>query len=169
MWAGFRAAAVDAVIAPIAAWSSFQPEHDAEQECLADEDARQRHRLREEARRCEYDTEFQAAFATAIGELFPGCPPERAAEIAGHAGARRSGRVGRSAAGRVLDPEAVTLAVVASVRHVDTPYDRLLMAGVSRADARRQVADEVSAVIDSWRLAGCGDAPAATTSGETPP
>jgi hypothetical protein len=42
MWAGFRAAAVDAVIAPIAAWSSFQPEHDAGQECLADEDARQR-------------------------------------------------------------------------------------------------------------------------------
>jgi hypothetical protein len=44
--------------------------------------------------------------------------------------------------------------VVASVRHVDTPYDDLLMAGVSRADARRQVAGEVSAVIDSWRLAG---------------
>ena len=126
----------------------------AEQECLADEDARQRRRLREEAHRSEHDIEFQAAFATAIGQLFPGCPPERAGEIAGHAGARRSGRVGRSAAGRALDPEAVTLAVVASVRHVDTPYDRLLMAGVSRAEARRQVADEVSAVIDSWRLAG---------------
>jgi len=126
----------------------------AEQECLADEDARQRRRLREEARRSEHDIEFQAAFAAAIAELFPGCPPERARAIAGHAGTRRSGRVGRSAAGRALDPEAVTLAVVASVRHVDTPYDRLLMAGVPRADARRQVADQVSAVIDSWRLAG---------------
>lgn len=47
----------------------------------------------------------------------------------------------------------MTLAVVASVRHLDTPYDRLLMAGVSRADARGQVADQVKAVIDSWRFA----------------
>jgi hypothetical protein len=128
----------------------------AEQECLADEDARRRRCLREEARRSEQDIEFQAAFATAIGELFPGCPPEHAREIAGHAGARRSGRVGRSAAGRALAPEAVTLAVVASVRHLDTPYDRLLMAGLSRGDARRQVADAVSAVIDSWRFARVG-------------
>lgn len=100
-----------------------------------------------------HDVEFQADFAGAITELFPGCPPERAEEIARHAGARRSGRVGRSAAGRALDPQAVTLAVVASVRHLDTPYDRLLMAGVSRADARGQVADQVKAVIDSWRFA----------------
>ena len=126
----------------------------AEQDCLADENARQRRRLREEGRRAQHDVEFQAAFAQAIGELFPGCPPERADDIAGHAGARSSGRVGRSAAGRALDPEAVTLAVVASVRHVDTPYDRLLMSGVSRADARRHVSDEVRAVVDSWRLPG---------------
>ena len=125
----------------------------AEQECLADEDARQRRRLREIARRSEHDVEFQADFAQAITELFPGCPPERADAIARHAGARRSGRVGRSAAGRALDPDAVTLAVVASVRHVDTPYDRLLMSGVSRADARGQVADQVKAVVDSWRFA----------------
>jgi len=125
----------------------------AEQACLADEDARQRRRRREEERRAEHDVEFQADFAHAIGELFPGCPPERAEAIARHAGARRSGRVGRSAAGRALDPDAVTLAVIASVRHVDTPYDRLLMSGVSRADARGQVADQVKAVVDSWRFA----------------
>lgn len=125
----------------------------AEQACLADEDARERRRRREEQRRAEDDVEFQASFAKTITELFPGCPPERAQDIARHAGARRSGRVGRSAAGRALDPDAVTLAVVASVRHVDTPYDRLLMSGVSRADARRQVAGEVKAVIESWRFA----------------
>ena len=125
----------------------------AEQACLADEDARHRRRVREEQRRVEQDVEFQAAFAQAITELFPGCPPERAEEVARHAGTRRSARVGRSAAGRALDPEAVTLAVVASVRHVDTAYDRLLMSGVSRAEARRQVADEVGAVVDSWRFA----------------
>ena len=125
----------------------------AEQECLADEDARSRSRLREQQRRAEHDIEFQAAFAEAIAQLFPGCPPGRAEAIARHAGARRSGRVGRSAAGRARDPEAVTLAVVASVRHVDTPYDQLLMSGVSRAEARQQVSDEVRRVLDSWRFA----------------
>ncbi len=125
----------------------------AEQACLADDVARQRRRERDERRRAEYDDEFHAAFARAITELFPGCPPERADDIARHAGARRSGRVGRSAAGRALDSDAVTLAVVASVRHVDTPYDRLLMSGVSRSDARQQVADQVRAVVDSWKSA----------------
>ena len=125
----------------------------AERGCLADDDARQRRRLRDEQCRAEHDIEFQAAFAHAISELLPGCPPERAEAIARHAGVRRSGRVGRSAAGRALDPDAVTLAVVASVRHVDTPYDRLLMSGVSRAEARHQVSDQVSGVIDSWRFA----------------
>ena len=125
----------------------------AEQECLADEDARSRRRQRDEQRRAEQDLEFQAEFATEVRRLFPGCPPARAEAIAQHAGARRSGRIGRSAAGRALDPEAVTLAVVASVRHLDTPYDALLMSGVARADARAQVIDQVGAVLDSWRFA----------------
>ncbi len=125
----------------------------AEEECLADEEARSRRRQREEQRRVEQDLGFQAELAAEIQRLFPGCPPERAEAIARHAGARRSGRVGRSAAGRVLDPEAVTMAVVASVRHLDTPYDTLLMSGVARADARAQVVDQVEAVLDSWRFA----------------
>ncbi len=115
--------------------------------------SRSRRRQREVQRRAEHDVEFQDAFARAITELFPGCPPERAETIARHAGARRSGRLGRSAAVRALDPDTVTLAVVASVCHLDTPYDRLLISGVSRADARGQVADEVKAVVDSWRFA----------------
>ncbi len=125
----------------------------AEQECLADEDGRSRRRHRDEQRRAEQDLEFQAELATEVRRLFPGCPPARAEAIARHAGARRSGRIGRSAAGRALDPEAVTLAVVASVRHLDTPYDALLMSGVARADARAQVIDQVGAVLDSWRFA----------------
>ena len=79
---------------------------------LADEDARQRRLLREEERRAEEHVEFRATFAQAITELLSGCPPERAQGIARHAGARRSGRVGRSAAGRAFDPDAITLAVV---------------------------------------------------------
>jgi hypothetical protein len=122
----------------------------AEEECLADEEARRRRRVRDEQRRAEADVELQAAFAREITRLFPRCPPERAKAIAQHAVARRSGRVGRSAAGRSLEPEAIRLAVVASVRHVDTDYDRLLMSGVPRTEARDRVSAKVDAVMDSW-------------------
>jgi hypothetical protein len=81
----------------------------------------------------------------------PGCPPARADEIARHAGARHSGRVGRATAGRALDEGAVTAAVVASVRHRDTDYDDLLMSGMSREDARRRVRDDVDGVLARWR------------------
>lgn len=125
----------------------------AEQDCLADEDARSRRRQRDEQRRAEQDLGFQAELATEIRRLFPGCTPERAEAIAQHAGARRTGRIGRTAAGRALDPAAITLAVVASVRHLDTPYDALLMSGVARTDARAQVTDQIEAVLNSWRVA----------------
>jgi hypothetical protein len=59
--------------------------------------------------------------------------------------------VGRTAAGRALDAEAVTLAVVASVRHEDTPYDRLLMSGLPRAEARQRVWPDVERILQGWR------------------
>lgn len=123
----------------------------AEDACLADEDSRRARREREAERQPANDEAFQRALAEEIAGLFPSCPAERAAEIARHAGLRGSGRVGRSAAGRALDPEAVTLAVVASVRHLDTGYDGLLMAGVPRAEARAQVRSKVEEVLDAWR------------------
>jgi hypothetical protein len=122
----------------------------AEAECLADEQARARRRQREESRRADADLELQAAFATAIRELFPSCPSDRAQAIAAHAALRRSGRVGRSAAGRRLEADAVTLAVVASVRHRDTAYDSLLMSGVERPLARARVRSEVDRVLREW-------------------
>jgi hypothetical protein len=125
----------------------------AEAECLADADARARRREREEERRARQDLDFQARMAREIGRLYPSCPPERSEAIARHAGARGSGRVGRSAAGRALDPEAIELAVVASVRHRDTPYDDLLMSGADRAEAREQVRPDVDRVLESWRRA----------------
>ncbi|HET9153356.1 MAG TPA: DUF2293 domain-containing protein [Solirubrobacterales bacterium] len=88
--------------------------------------------------------------------LFPGCPRERAAEIARHAGARGSGRVGRSAAGRAIDSGALALAVAASVRHRDTPYDQLLMSGRDRGEARMLVRDEVERMLEEWRDASSG-------------
>jgi len=123
----------------------------AEAECLADEEARRRRRVRDEERRAAQDENHSHALASTVLESFPGCPPERARAIAEHAAARGSGRVGRSAAGRALEPEAVHLAVVASVRHLDTRYDALLMAGTDRADARARVREDVDGVLNNWR------------------
>lgn len=122
-----------------------------EAECLADAEARARRRRRDEARRSAQDRELEAKMGQEIVRLFPGCPADRAEEIARHTAARGSGRVGRTAAGRALDPEAIDLAVAASVRHVDTRYDELLMAGVRRHEARELVAAEVERVLDGWQ------------------
>src|SRR4051812_21709310 len=123
----------------------------AAQECLSDADMRARRRERDQSRRADQDLHFRGEFAAAISEQFPGCPVDRAEAIAFHAAARGSGRVGRSAAGRALDGDAVRLAVVASVRHVDTDYDTLLMSGVDRESARAQVQQRVEDVVNAWR------------------
>jgi hypothetical protein len=124
----------------------------AEERCLADAEARRRQRARDARRRAAQDARFAEAFAAEIRRLFPGCPAERARAIAAHASMRGSGRVGRSAAGRSLSPEAVTAAVRASVRHMETPYDQMLMKGVRRPEARRRIAERVEAVLREWRL-----------------
>ena len=123
----------------------------AEQQCLSDEEARARRRERDRQRRETADERFQQDLAEQIGRLFPGCPPLRAAAISRHTGTRGSGRVGRSAAGRALDPDAVTRAVVASVRHEDTTYDELLMAGVPREQARERIRNDIDRVLERWR------------------
>ncbi len=123
----------------------------AEKQCLADEDARALRRAREQERRAEQDLDLQARMAEEIRRLFPGCPPERAEAIARHAGQRGSGRVGRTAAGQALDPDAITRAVVASIRHRDTAYEDLLMTGVERGIARQEVHADVQRVLDAWR------------------
>jgi hypothetical protein len=122
----------------------------AEQECLADADLRERRRERERERREELDEEHVLAFVDRIRELFPGCPEGREREIAEHACRRSSGRVGRSAAGRELAPDAVRLAVQAHVRHAETQYDELLASGVARDDARSRVSDDVRDVLAAW-------------------
>lgn len=91
--------------------------------------------------------------AAEIARLYPGCPAERARAISLHAAARGSRRVGRGAAGRALDSAAIELAVAAPVRHRDTGYDALSMAGVERADARERVRGDVARVLDGWSTA----------------
>jgi len=122
----------------------------AEEECAADAPARAAARERAALLRPEEDREFTAALAGAILQRYPGCPAEEAARIAGHAGVRSSGRVGRSAAGRALDGSAVDLAVIAHIRHEHTNYDELLMRGTERLDARAQVREEIDRVLAQW-------------------
>lgn len=123
----------------------------AEEECLADEDVRARRREREAERRVELDREYVQQFAGRVRELFPGCPPSREVTIAEHACLKYSGRVGRPTAAKSLDAEAVRLAVVAHVRHAETPYDRLLAQGCERWEARAQVEGAVARILDQWK------------------
>ena len=122
----------------------------AEQECLADADARSNRRERDAVRRADEDVDFKRRFAAEIARLYPGCPAQRAEAIAQHAGLRGSGRVGRSAAGRALGEQAIALAVVASIRHQDTDYDDLLMSGVAREDARARIRPAIDAILVTW-------------------
>jgi hypothetical protein len=124
----------------------------AEQECLADAEARSRRRQRQAERRAELDQQYVAQFATRVREQFPGCPPGRENEIAEHACQKYSGRVGRSAAAKTLDEQAVRLAVMAHVRHAETEYDTLLARGFERWEARDQLAGAVARVLTRWEL-----------------
>jgi len=123
----------------------------AEQECLTDADKRSVQRERAEIYRDKQDQVFTMRMAESIRQLFPGCPPEEARVIAAHASVRGSGRVGRTAAGRALDEEAVRAAVIAAIRHRHTNYDRLLMQGWDRMDARDAIRDDIDRVLDQWR------------------
>jgi hypothetical protein len=123
----------------------------AEADCLTDEAARARRRERDAIRRVNDDLKLQQEMAAAISSLYPGCPAERASQIARHAATRGSGRVGRSADGRALKDHALDLAVTASIRHQDTPYDNLLMSGIDRHQARELVRDTVNSILDAWR------------------
>jgi hypothetical protein len=47
----------------------------AEAECLADEDVRERQRERAAARRAELDLQYVEQFAERVRQLYPNCPP----------------------------------------------------------------------------------------------
>jgi hypothetical protein len=160
-----RATKASSLSAVVVRWSRSRKRHErqgvlveepalalAEEQCMSDADARMARRERDKTRRADMDVQFQDRLAEQIRQLFPGCPASRATAIAQHTGLRGSGRVGRSAAGRTLDETATVLAVVASVRHVDTDYDSLLMASVPRDIARQRVQHRIDQVLDSWRV-----------------
>jgi hypothetical protein len=97
------------------------------------------------------DDQYVVRFAERVRGLYPGCPQGREKQIAEHACRKYSGRVGRSAAAKDFDEQAVRLAVVAHVRHTETEYDALLVGGWDRKEARARVNEEVSMVVGAWR------------------
>ncbi len=122
----------------------------AEDECIADAGERAARRHTAAAARGVTDAKFVAAFTDAIRAQFPACPPDSASKIATHAAERGSGRVGRSAAGQLLTPETVRLAIIAHIRHIHTDYDLMLMEGVERATARERIQPRVQEVLRKW-------------------
>jgi hypothetical protein len=123
----------------------------AETECLADSESRARRAERERIRREDLDQQYIEAFANRVRELFAHSPEGRAQEIAEHACRKYSGRVGRSAAAKTFDEQAVRLAVIAHIRHRETDYDELLGKGWLRGEARAHVRDRVDQISESWK------------------
>ncbi len=122
----------------------------AEKECLADAPERAAQRLKERERRSQEDAAFVEELSVAIARLYPRCSVAEVRAIAEHTARRGSGRVGRSAAARALNSEAITLAVIAHIRHSHTNYDLLLMRGTDRAEARRAIRDTVEQRLRDW-------------------
>ena len=123
---------------------------EAERECLADIEARDRRRKREATRRAKLDREYVERFALRVRELFPRCTTGSEIAIAEHACLKYSGRIGRSAGAKSLNEEAIRLAVIAHIRHAETPYDKLLARGFERWEAREQVTAAVDQVLAQW-------------------
>ena len=123
----------------------------ATEECHADATDRLADREKASLRRVEQDRDLAVRMTESILALYPGCPPAEAQAIAVHTSRRGSGRVGRSAAGRALEAEALSAAVVAAIRHRYTRYDQLLMHGYSRRDAREAVYGAINHLLDRWR------------------
>lgn len=122
----------------------------AEQECLADSEIRTRRREREAEGRAELDAQYVKRFTERVRALFPGLPTGRGKGIAEHACLKYSGRVGRTAAAKSFDENAVRLAVIAHIRHRETKYDEFLARGYDRRDARDKVNERVRQVLIKW-------------------
>ena len=131
----------------------------AEAECLEDAERRERQRERRRIRHAATNQCYLATFAERILELFPSCPPMEARAIAAHACLKHSGRVGRSAAAKQFDPQAIRLAVTAAIRHRFTDYDERLLAGCDRHQARLMVQPAVQRQLNQWSAAETGRGP----------
>jgi len=122
----------------------------AEQECEADAEQRAMRQERAAERRAVEDREYITVFARALREQYPGCPAGAETRIAEHACTKYSGRVGRTAAAKELDADAIRLAVIAHIRHEHTNYDELLGRFGDRRTARDAIRDRVAVILRRW-------------------
>ena len=134
----------------------------AEAECAEDAGVRERQRERAAEKRVGIEASYVTAMTAAICAAFPGCPPKEAFQIAEWTCRKNSGRVGRSAAAKAFDPEALGFAVVAHIRHEHTEYDQLLSLIGDRQRARQTVRAEIDRILDSWVSGPANDLPSAT-------
>lgn len=89
---------------------------------------------------------------------FPLMPDESMKMILDHAFLKGSGRVGRSS--NLTDQRKAILAVEAHIRHVLTPYEDLLRAGVNWQTARISVWGMIQSIRKTWEGRGaCGSQP----------
>ncbi len=122
----------------------------AEQECVSDNEAREKRKVREAAKRAVFDREYIDLFSKKIRELFPSCPQGREIEIAEHACLKYSGRVGRSSMAKELETKAVRLAVIAHIRHAETKYDELFLSGRNKETARGEIREHLDRILKKW-------------------
>jgi hypothetical protein len=128
-----------------------QPALDAaETACLEDAAARAARAQRRAEQELEADKTYIQLFAAEVRRRYPACPVGREKTIATHACRKYSARVGRTAAAKALDRDAIDLAVRAHIRHTETQYDQLLARGDDRHEARRSIAALVDQVAKRW-------------------
>jgi hypothetical protein len=122
----------------------------AEAACLEDAAARAAKAQRRAEQELIADKVYVMQFADEIRKRYPACPVGRERAIAEHACRKYSARVGRTAAAKALDTDAIDLAVRAHIRHAETQYDKLLARGDDRHEARRAIAALVDEVARRW-------------------
>jgi hypothetical protein len=123
----------------------------AETACLEDAPSRAAKARRRAERALNSDREYVRRFAEEVRRRYPGCPASCENSIAEHACRKYSERIGRTAAAKRFDENAIDLAVRAHIRHVETKYDSLLAGGVDRHEARTAIAYVVDAVVERWQ------------------
>ncbi|KAI4864556.1 hypothetical protein F4820DRAFT_448866 [Hypoxylon rubiginosum] len=94
------------------------------------------------------DIKVKADFRASITSQFPQIPEGELAQIVEHATRKYSRRVGRT--GTLDLAKKAQLAVRARIRHLHTEYDKMLVDGASRDDARSQIYRKVNDVAMKW-------------------
>jgi hypothetical protein len=124
---------------------------EARRSCAADKDIRKEKRKKAAVYAAKADLKYKKSFATAVTQAYPGCGIKNAGFIAEHACEKYSGRVGRSAAAKKLEPQTINLAVRAFIRHNMTEYESLFEKGYFKTKARKTIIGQVNEIAEKWK------------------